>query len=124
MAKSSPKRSRPAQPWMLDGGIWRKTAEILELRSSFAVEVVRNDMKWVAALLAAFAFAAPPGASRLWPGHRVPCLAGPSAAFSCRCLRSLPRVLRCGCDVQPSLCCDLGLGFVWVVCARCSAFRT
>ena len=87
MAKSSPKRSRQAQSWMLDGGIWRKKAEIREPRSSFAVEVVCNEMKWVAALLAAFAFAAPPGAS--------------------------------GC-----LCCDLGLGFVWVVCAHCSAFRT
>ena len=67
MAKSSPKRSRQAQPWMLDGGIWRKKAEIREPRSSFAVEVVRNEMKWVAALLAAFAFAAPPGASGCGP---------------------------------------------------------
>ena len=67
MAKSSSKRSRPAQPWMLDGGIWRKTAEIRELHSSVVVEVVRNDMKWVAALLAAFAFAAPPGASGCGP---------------------------------------------------------
>ena len=121
MAKSSSTRSRQAQPWMLDGGIWCKKAEIRELRSSFAVEVVRNEMKWVAALLAAFAFAVVPLVAA-----RPPCsvLGWASAAFSRCCLRSLPRVLRCGCDVHPSLCCDLGLGFVRVVRAHCSAYRT
>ena len=56
MAKSSLTRSRQAQPWMLDGGIWCKKAEIREPRSSFAVDVVCNEMKRDAALLAAFAF--------------------------------------------------------------------
>ena len=42
---------------------WCKIAEIREPRSSFAVEVVRNEMKWVAA----FAFAAPPGAPGCGP---------------------------------------------------------
>ena len=124
MAKSSSTRSRQAQPWMLDGGIWCKKAEIREPRSSCAVEVVCNEMKRDAALLAAFASAAPPGAPGCGPAHRVLCLAGPSAAFSRCCLRSLPRVLRCGCDVHPSLCCDLGLGLDGVLCAHCSAYRT
>ena len=52
---------------MLDGGIWCKKAEIREPRSSCAVEVVCNEMKRDAALLAAFAFAAPPGAPGCGP---------------------------------------------------------
>ena len=111
--------SRQAQPWMLDGGIWCKKAEIREPRSSCAVEVVCNEMKRDAALLAAFAFAAPPGA----PG------CGP-ATVSCAWLGPPPLSVFVHCPG----CCDAAAmstpvfaatwdwGLLGSLCAHCSAY--